>query len=161
MPEEAADNGVDPPLLSGAALTSGFSFQPSLSAASGSRRHPVLQSFTTHMDYFLGIDVGSVNAKLVLIDKGGVVVQSDTEKISSGPRAAVGSLIGRIREKIDSDSVVAVGVSGSGRSAIPKELGWIDYSSSLSVASGVLHYHPDARTIIQIGGQTSLVIELE
>ncbi|MBE9513553.1 MAG: hypothetical protein IMY83_00785, partial [Chloroflexi bacterium] len=27
--------------------------------------------------------------------------------------------------------------------------------------SGVLHYHPDARTIIQIGGQTSLVIELE
>ncbi|MCK4222214.1 MAG: hypothetical protein KAX25_05020, partial [Dehalococcoidia bacterium] len=62
VPEEAADNGVDPPLLSEAALTSGFSFQPSLSAASGSRRHPVLQSFTTHMDYFLGIDVGSVNA---------------------------------------------------------------------------------------------------
>ncbi|MQY73207.1 MAG: hypothetical protein GH142_06010, partial [Dehalococcoidia bacterium] len=44
---------------------------------------------------------------------------------------------------------------------IPKELNWAEYSSSLSIASGLLHHHPDAKTIIQIGGQTSLVIELE
>ncbi|MFC1991039.1 acyl-CoA dehydratase activase, partial [Chloroflexota bacterium] len=54
-----------------------------------------------------------------------------------------------------------VGVSGSGKSIIPKEFNWPEYSSTLTIASGLLHGHPDARTIIQIGGQSSLVIELD
>jgi predicted CoA-substrate-specific enzyme activase len=44
---------------------------------------------------------------------------------------------------------------------IPKELNWSIYSSSLSIAAGILRFHPDAKTIIQVGGQTSLVIGLE
>ncbi len=113
------------------------------------------------MGYFLGVDIGSVNSKLALIDENGGVAQFDTEKVSSGPRAAVSSLIARLGERFNLDDIVAAGVSGSGRSAIPKELGWIEYSSPLSIASGVLDSHPDAKTIIQIGGQSSLVIELE
>jgi len=50
---------------------------------------------------------------------------------------------------------------GSGRAVIPKELGWTEYSSSLAIASGLLHRYPDVKTIIQIGGQSTLVIELE
>ena len=59
------------------------------------------------------------------------------------------------------EEIAAAGVSGSGRAVIPKELNWSEYSSSLSIASGLLHSHPDTKTIIQIGGQTSLVIGLE
>ncbi|MCK4387336.1 MAG: hypothetical protein KAW00_01075, partial [Dehalococcoidia bacterium] len=113
------------------------------------------------MSYFLGVDIGSVNSKLALIDENGGVVQFDIEKVSSGPRAAVSSLIARLGERFNLDDIVAVGVSGSGKAAIPKELGWIEYSSSLSIASGLLDSHPEAKTIIQIGGQSSLVIELE
>jgi predicted CoA-substrate-specific enzyme activase len=111
--------------------------------------------------YFLGVDIGSVNSKLALIDENGRVVQFDIEKVSSGPRAAVSGLIARLGQRFNLDDIVAAGVSGSGRSAIPKELGWIEYSSSLSIASGVLASHPEAKTIVQIGGQSSLVIELE
>jgi hypothetical protein len=32
---------------------------------------------------------------------------------------------------------------------------------SLAICAGLLHLHPEAKTIIQIGGQTSLVISLE
>jgi predicted CoA-substrate-specific enzyme activase len=113
------------------------------------------------MGYFLGVDIGSVNAKLSLIDEGGRVVQRDTEKVTSSPRAAVTSLIARLGEKLNLEQIVAAGVSGSGKTVIPKELGWTEYSSSLSIASGLLHGHPDAKTIIQIGGQSTLVIELE
>jgi predicted CoA-substrate-specific enzyme activase len=113
------------------------------------------------MGYYLGVDIGSVNAKLALIDDNSKVVQLDTEKVSSGPRAAVNSLIGRLAGKIDLSAVTAAGVSGSGRAAIPRELGWSQYSSPLAIISGLLHHHPDARTIIQIGGQSTLVIELE
>jgi len=40
-------------------------------------------------------------------------------------------------------------------------LGWTEYSSSLSIASGLLQSYPEAKTIIQIGGQSTLVVTLE
>ena len=113
------------------------------------------------MGYFLGVDVGSVNSKLCLIDESGNIVQLDTEKVSSGPRTAVSSLIGRLGKRINLEEITAASVSGSGRASIPGELGWTQYSSSLAIASGLLHFYPEARTIVQIGGQSSLIIELQ
>lgn len=113
------------------------------------------------MAYYLGVDVGSVSVKLCLIDHDGATLRQDTEKVSTGPRSAVSALIARLIDGVPAEDIVAAGFSGSGSSAIPPELGWINYSSSLAIASGVLHSHPDARTIVQIGGQSSLIIELE
>jgi len=113
------------------------------------------------MSYFLGVDIGSVNTKLALVDENGQVLEFDTEKVISNPRAAVSSLIARLGERFNLEEIVAAGVSGSGRAVIPKELGWTEYSSSLAIASGLLHRYPDVKTIIQIGGQSTLVIELE
>ena len=113
------------------------------------------------LKYFLSLDVGSVNAKLALIDDNRELAALDTQKITASPQAAVASLISRLSKKFNLDQIAAAGVSGSGRSVIPRELNWSEYSSSLSIASGLLHSHPDAKTIIQIGGQTSLVIGLE
>jgi len=113
------------------------------------------------MRYFLGIDVGSVNSKLSLIDESSNIVYLDTEKITAGPRTSVRTLIDRLAKKFGLQEIVGAGVSGSGRSAISRELGWVEYSSSLAIASGLLLSHPDAKTIIQIGGQTSLIIGLE
>lgn len=113
------------------------------------------------MQHYLGIDIGSVAVKLCLIDSSGKTIRQDVERVSSGPRAAVSALVARVVAQVPQNSIAAVGVSGSGSSAIPPELGWATFSSSLSIASGVLHHHADARTIIQIGGQSSLIIELE
>ncbi|MEE9399047.1 MAG: acyl-CoA dehydratase activase [Dehalococcoidales bacterium] len=113
------------------------------------------------MSYSLGLDIGSVNAKLSLIDQNGRIIRLDTEKIISNPRATVNTLIARLGERFSLGQIVSAGVSGSGKAVIPKELNWTEYSSSLAIASGLLHHHPDAKTIMQIGGQTSLVIVLE
>src|SRR4030043_445866 len=82
------------------------------------------------MGYYLGVDVGSVNVKLALIDEKGGVIQFDTEKVTSSPRAAVSSLIARLGQKLNLQEIIAAGVSGSGRGVIPEELGWTEYSSS-------------------------------
>jgi predicted CoA-substrate-specific enzyme activase len=113
------------------------------------------------MGHYLGVDIGSVNAKLALVDENGKVVQLDTEKVTSSPRTAVASLISRLGEGFDLKGIAAAGVSGSGRAVIPDELGWTQYSSSLAIASGLLHIYAEVKTIIQIGGQSTLVIELE
>src|SRR5512136_254377 len=113
------------------------------------------------MGYYVGVDIGSVSTKLAVIDEKGEVIQFDVEKVTSSPRAAVNSLIARLGQKLNLKEIIAAGVSGSGRSVIPKELGWTEYSSSLAIASGLLHRYLDVKTIIQIGGQSTLVIELE
>ncbi len=111
--------------------------------------------------YFLGLDIGSVNAKLALITEDYRLAQFDAERVTTGHKAAVRALLYRLAERIALSEITSAGVSGTSKGVIPKELGWSAYSSPLAIASGLLRSHPEAKTIIQIGGQSSLVIELE
>lgn len=113
------------------------------------------------MKYYLGLDIGSVNAKLALIDENSQLFYLDSQKISSNPRSAVNSLLSRLNQKLSLDQIAAAGVTGSGKALIPAEFQWGEFSSSLSTVSGLLYRYPDVKTIIQIGGQSSLVISLE
>ena len=113
------------------------------------------------MKYFFGVDIGSISVKIALVDEAGTVCLLDSRKITSNPREAVNSLIASAGQKVDVKQIESVGVSGTGKAIIPPDFKWAEYSSSLAIASGLLQRHPDARTIIQIGGQSSLVIELE
>ena len=113
------------------------------------------------MTYSLGVDTGSVSVKIALVDEQGQVLHLDHRKITSAPGAAVMSMITDMGRKFPLEQIGSAAVSGSGKVAIPPELGWQEFSSPLSVAAGLLNSRPDARTIIQIGGQSSLVIELE
>jgi len=58
----------------------------------------LLQLSPGQMRYFLGVDIGSVNAKLSLIDEDGRAVRPNAEKVSCSLRAAVTSLIARLGE---------------------------------------------------------------
>jgi len=113
------------------------------------------------MAFSLGLDIGSIRVKLALIDDAGKVIRLDSEKITSSPTTAVNSLISRLGDGVSLEQIVSAGVSGSGNGIIPKEFNWACYSSPLSIAAGLLHYHPDGKTIIAIGGQSSLVIGLK
>lgn len=113
------------------------------------------------MSYSLGADIGSVSIKIALVDDRGQIVHLDHRKIISSPGPIIMSMIDELGRKFSLEQISSAAVSGSGKIAIPAELGWQEFSSPLSVAVGLLNIHPDARTIIQIGGQSSLVIELE
>ncbi|MFC1919505.1 acyl-CoA dehydratase activase [Chloroflexota bacterium] len=113
------------------------------------------------MRHSLGIDIGSVNAKLALIEEDGKIVALDVERVKAGPREAYNCLLRRLADEINLEDIVTAGSSGFGSTAIPKDVNWSEYSSSLAISAGVLHLHPDVRTIISIGGQSSLVIGLE
>jgi predicted CoA-substrate-specific enzyme activase len=113
------------------------------------------------MNYLLGLDIGSINVKLALVDATGKIFHLNSQKIISSPKVAVNVLLNELSPAFPFESISAVGVSGTGKAIIPVEYRWAQYSSSLAVSSGLLHHYPDIGTIIQIGGQSSLVIELE
>jgi len=113
------------------------------------------------MSYYLGIDIGSTSVKIALTDASGQVSYLANQKIVSNPRETLNSLLKELDIRFPLKQVIAAGVSGSGKGVIPGEFGWAPYSSSLAIASGLLQLNQDVRSIIQIGGQSSLVIELE
>jgi len=110
------------------------------------------------MNTFLGLDIGSVNVKACLIANDGTLLKKETARITSDAAAAVNAVAERVGNL---DGVVGMGVSGSGRSVIPPEFKAGEYTSPLAVAAGLLHDHPAARTIIQLGGHSTLIIRLE
>ena len=113
------------------------------------------------MKYYLGIDIGSMSVKLALIDETTKILRLDSKKITSNPKAAVNSLLKELHQTYSLKEITSVGLSGSGKAVVPEDYGWTAYSSSLAIASGILSVDPHAKSIIQIGGQSSQVIELE
>jgi activator of 2-hydroxyglutaryl-CoA dehydratase len=113
------------------------------------------------MIYYLGLDIGSINVKLALVGDTGQIFHLNSKKVISNPKTTVNSLLDDLNFKYPLGQIAAVGVSGTGKAVVPAEYRWAEYSSSLAIASGLLQSYPDVRTIIQIGGQSSLVIELE
>jgi len=76
------------------------------------------------MTYSLGIDIGSVNVKLALIDQENKIVRLDTEKVTTSSQAAVASLIGQARAAIPPEQIGCAAVSGSATAVVPKHLNW-------------------------------------
>lgn len=109
----------------------------------------------------IGIDIGSVNAGIVVF-KSSRLTYLDRERIEIGSISAIEALLKRAeqRKKISLDRVTSAGVTGSGRKIYEGQEGWQVFSSPYAAIAGVLWDHSDARTIIEVGGQSSLVIGL-
>ncbi len=112
-------------------------------------------------DLYLGLDIGSVCARIALADGAGQVVHLDAERIYRGPAAAVAALLDRLSGGFSAARVAGAGVTGSGRHLYDRQAGWQVFSSPYAIIAGVLWDRPDARTIIAIGGQSAMVIALE
>ncbi|MCL5784837.1 MAG: acyl-CoA dehydratase activase [Patescibacteria group bacterium] len=110
---------------------------------------------------FAGLDIGSVNARVALVDKSGQPIYLDCERIQEGPVAATKALWERVQTYVSLDRIVSAGVTGSGRRIYEDQEGWQIFSSPYAAIVGVLLDHPNPKTIVEVGGQTSLVIGLE
>jgi len=115
------------------------------------------------MEYYLGIDVGSVSTKLAVLGSGRELVAHVCTPTRGEPAASVKEglkqLKGQLPVKI---SIERVAVTGSARELIGKMVGAdIIKNEVTSQATATLHYFPEARTVIEIGGQDSKMILLQ
>jgi predicted CoA-substrate-specific enzyme activase len=111
------------------------------------------------MKCFLGIDLGSISTKGVLIDEQENIVDSlylRSRDIESSLKEILDYLLRQDRE------IVGAGVTGSGRE-YAKSLIQADIVKTeiIAHAVGSFHFLPQVRTIIDIGGEDSKLILLE
>lgn len=109
---------------------------------------------------YLGVDVGSISTKGVIIDGDGRVLAGEYAWTEGDPVGAVKGLLKALERKAPGElSVLAAGVTGSARRLIGAMLSAEVVKNEITAhAVGTLSRHPDVRTILEIGGQDSKVI---
>lgn len=111
------------------------------------------------MEAYLGIDVGSVTAKVVLIDYQGNVLWNSYRKIMGQPIKALQSAFAALRKDMGEIEIKGVGATGSGRKLADHIAGADKVKNEITAhAVSAVHFIPNARTIVEIGGQDSKLI---
>ena len=108
---------------------------------------------------YLGIDVGSVSLNIGIIDAGYRVVASLYRRTSGQPIAVLADVLeGLVGDFPQFHGAVA---TGSARKLIGDVLGIDRQNEIITQAQATARFHPEVKTIIEIGGQDSKLIFLD
>ena len=109
---------------------------------------------------FMGIDIGSISTKGVIIDEYDNIMASSYLYTEGNPIKAVKEVIRNMKEEIDLDKyqVVSVGTTGSARKLIGTMLSASTIKNEITAhAVGTIRLYPNVKTIFEIGGQDSKI----
>ncbi len=113
---------------------------------------------------YLGIDIGSISTKGVVIDENKNILASVYLWTEGNPIGASKKVIARLGEMLDQNEykVVAAGTTGSARKLVGAMCNASIVKNEITAhAVGTTTLHPDVRTILEIGGQDSKIICVE
>ena len=113
---------------------------------------------------YLGIDIGSISTKGVIIDEEKNILAGIYLWTEGNPMGAAKKVIAALGEKIDKNEykVVAAGTTGSARKLVGAMCNASIVKNEITAhAVGTTTLHPDVRTILEIGGQDSKIICVE
>lgn len=112
------------------------------------------------MNCYLGIDIGSISTKGVIIDDNNNILASVYSWTEGNPVEAVRKLVKILKKKLPSGyKVKGIGTTGSARKLIGLMLDANVIKNEITAhAIGTLSKYPNVKTILEIGGQDSKII---
>lgn len=113
---------------------------------------------------YLGIDIGSISTKGVIIDEENNILADSYLYTEGNPINATKKVVKELKNKIDLTKyqVVGVGTTGSARKLIGKLLGANTIKNEITAhAVGAMSTNPEVKTIFEIGGQDSKIIIID
>lgn len=115
------------------------------------------------MKYYIGMDIGSISTKGVLMDDENHIIASEYIWTEGDPIQAIKKIINCFKEIIEKEkldvSIYGVGTTGSARNLIGTILRANVIKNEITAhAIGTLSKYPNVKTILEIGGQDSKII---
>ena len=112
---------------------------------------------------YLGIDIGSISTKGVIIDSNNSVLAKCYLWTKGNPKQAVKEVLENLKQQLPKEyKIVGLGTTGSARKLMGTILGANIIKNEITAhAVGTLSKHKDIRTIIEIGGQDCKIILLK
>lgn len=110
----------------------------------------------------LGVDIGSVSSKIAAVNQDKEILASVYLETEGTPISAIQELLRRLKGQLPEDDICGIGITGSGRHIAAHLLGADLVKNEVTAQTiAALHYDPEVRSIIEIGGQDSKVILLK
>lgn len=115
------------------------------------------------MNCYIGIDIGSISTKGVIIDESNNIIASSYIWTEGNPIKAVTKLVNVLKTQIPNHfKIKGIGTTGSARKLIGLLLNANVVKNEITAhAIGTLNKYPNTKTILEIGGQDSKIILIE
>lgn len=116
------------------------------------------------MKAYMGIDIGSISTKGVIIDDKNNILAKSYIWTKGNPIEAVKELLNNLKKQVNEKdlTIIGIGTTGSARKLVGTMLGANVVKNEITAhAVGTLSLYPDVRTIFEIGGQDSKIILIE
>lgn len=108
---------------------------------------------------YLGIDIGSISTKAVILDEDHNIIKSSYIWTEGNPVEAVKKLVKELKKDLKNVQICGIGTTGSARKLIGLMVDANVVKNEITAhAVGTTHFYPDVRTILEIGGQDSKMI---
>ncbi len=111
-----------------------------------------------HRKLFLGLDVGSGTAKATLLDEQGQLLFSSYEPTRGRPLQTAFDLLGEVEAKYPTSNIASMTCTGTGGKNIASILEVPFINEVICHTKAVEFFHPQARTIIDIGGEDAKLV---
>mgnify|MGYP001559425754 FL=1 len=111
-------------------------------------------------DLFLGIDIGSVSVKTAILDQKKALLAETCTRIKGDPVKTLRDELTPLLSRFPEGRIAACGVTGSGGKQVAVSLGALFVNEILAQAAFAGAFQPEARTIIEMGGEDAKLISL-
>ena len=108
--------------------------------------------------YSIGLDVGSTTAKIAVMDGEGKLVYSKYERHNARVSELVSRYFDEIQQLVGADAQVSLCVTGSVGMATAEQLGAEFVQEVVAASIYAKNAHPEAKALIDIGGEDAKVI---
>ncbi|NVM20747.1 MAG: CoA activase [Desulfobacterales bacterium] len=106
----------------------------------------------------LGIDVGSVSVNTVLLNEQKEVVWEDYTRTKGEPLKTTAAVFSRLLEKVPAERILSCSLTGLGATQLAEALEGNFVNEIIAQTKAIEHFHPEIRTIIEIGGEDAKLI---
>jgi len=108
----------------------------------------------------LGIDVGSTTVCTVILNRDRHILFEDYRRISGQPLVTVAAILELLRTNFSFKDITSLSLTGSGGKAFLPILGGDFINEIIAHGRAIACFHPEVRTVIEIGGEDSKLIFL-
>ena len=111
---------------------------------------------------YIGIDIGSISTKGVIIDEFNNIIDSIYIDTNANPIEASKKVINYLKKTAANYTIKGIGTTGSARRLIGLMIDANIIKNEITAhAIGTMSIYPDVRTILEIGGQDSKIILID
>jgi len=115
---------------------------------------------TGHRNVYIGIDIGSVSANTVVLDENRNILEEHYIRTKGEPLETCLSILNELIGRYGHEHIKLAAVTGTGGKLIAPLIGAGFTNEVIAQAKAVEIFHPEVRTVIEMGGQDAKLIFL-